>query len=302
MQLLRSIIIALLTLIISLPVTATKHITCNASDSSQKGSAVSNLFSRQEKPFNSPVEYRQWVKRCMLSLDDYVRSRQSYFLIDIRDPESYSNDPVRQSLNIPVHLIKTKIFLKHKSVLLINEGYERVAVVHACKQLHDSGYSNVKILEEGVIGLRKHYNDNVGSNINERLFSITPAKLLFDRKFEPWVIVDLSTTYSKNITQYFDLVASLYSYPTIEQLEEILSSSPPNLTPVYPPSIILIDKDGQNFKRFELWYDQISEQLKGNLVVYLKGGMKAFDDYVMRQHAMLSKKEFVLTKPKGCAR
>lgn len=139
-------------------------------------------------------------------------------------------------------------------------------------------------------------------NKAEGIYSLTPGKLIFDQRYEPWIVVDITIQPSKRLVQYFDAIFSFDQYPAANQLRHIFNSGQSNPTSGSSPSVILIDKAGQGYEQFELWRNEMSRLLKRDNIFYLQGGTKAFDEYVIRQHAMLRKKEFVMNKPKGCAR
>jgi len=300
LQLLILISVVLLTLISSSLARAGEHMTCNATDNYK--SAASSLFALQEPLFENTGEYQQWVNRCLLPLSEYERSRQAYFAIDVRDSKSYSRNHIRQSINMPLHAVKSKSFLKNKKILLLDEGVERARLIYACKQLFETGYPNVKVLQGGIIGLQNNAKNELKFNKAEGIYSLTPGKLIFDQRYEPWIVVDITIQPSKRLVQYFDAIFSFDQYPAANQLRHIFNSGQSNPTSGSSPSVILIDKAGQGYEQFELWRNEMSRLLKRDNIFYLQGGTKAFDEYVIRQHAMLRKKEFVMNKPKGCAR
>lgn len=285
----------------SLFVAGAQELLCQPVDG-QRVLMPSDLFSMQKAPFSDAAEYRNWAKSCLLPQSDYDRGKNLYFIVDVRSSEAYSKFRIEPSINLPVHSIKTKSFLKNKRVLLINEGFDQVAMVRECRNLREKGYANVKILQRGIAGLQKFAQTDHNLKGTEQPYIITSDKLIADQRYEPWVVVDLSSTFSKKLSYYFKTISSINKFPTSEQLNEIIGSRQSETTSEVPPFVVLIDSEGDGYDHFETWHSKLSVELKLGNIFYLQGGIKAFEKYLLKQEAMLGKKEFVLTKPKGCSR
>jgi len=85
-----------------------------------------------------------------LLLHKSARAKKKYTFIDIRKTDAYNGISMAGSMNIPIHAIKTKRYLKNKSIIIINEGYAYLPIVEECKKLTASGFKSVKILKGGL--------------------------------------------------------------------------------------------------------------------------------------------------------
>lgn len=75
---------------------------------------------------------------------------KTLFLVDVRLPSDYERCRIAGSLNIPLHAIKTKAFLKSKPIVLVNNGYAVSLLAKTCRQLNQSGF-NTTILTGGLL-------------------------------------------------------------------------------------------------------------------------------------------------------
>ena len=283
-------------------VLAEENVSCLASDINQKNKESSNLFSLQNPLFSDDSDYQQWVERCRLPTRDFDRVRRSYFLIDVRDSVSYRRDHIAESVNMPVSSIKTKLFLKEKNILLIGEAYDKVSIVHSCKNLRTSGYPNVKVIESGFTSLIDISKNRVPDQNKIRPLKLDSNKLIYESRYEPWIIFDLSLLESSSLDKYFDIIYKLKSYPDSDRLNEIVKSIDKFSEPGFTPSFIVIDNDGKGYIEFKKWLQNIDAKIIAENGYYLEGGLLAFNKFVKKQEIILSKQEIVLTKPRGCAR
>lgn len=71
-------------------------------------------------------------------------------LIDVRPAAEFAEFHIPGSLNIPLHAVKTKTYLKAKPVVLANEGYGVEALETACRRLQADGF-DAGILDGGIL-------------------------------------------------------------------------------------------------------------------------------------------------------
>lgn len=87
----------------------------------------------------------------------YVDEIEKYHtLVDVR--EQRADKPsmqvhIKNGLKIPIHLLKTKTYLKNKSLVVIDDGFNHSNLEQQVRQLHALGFFDVKILSDGVAGL-----------------------------------------------------------------------------------------------------------------------------------------------------
>lgn len=113
----------------------------------------------------------------------YIKNIQKHHtLIDVR--EQRIDKPsmqvhIKKALKIPVHLVKTKNYLKEKSLVLVDDGFNDKDLERHVRQLYTLGFSDVKILSDGVAGLfGKGYLEGEPSSIFR--LRLVSAEKLFD--------------------------------------------------------------------------------------------------------------------------
>ena len=79
---------------------------------------------------------------CLISVATYKKmaKHQAFTIIDTRSKEDYQQYWIEASLNFPKQQIKTKVFLKNKSLLLIGKGKFNDHLVMLCEELKKDGY------------------------------------------------------------------------------------------------------------------------------------------------------------------
>ncbi|ODS24336.1 hypothetical protein AB835_04005 [Candidatus Endobugula sertula] len=112
----------------------------------------------------------------------YIKKIQKYHvLVDVRE-QRVDRPPIqiyiKNSLKIPGRLLKTKTYLKNKSLVLIDDGFNHYNLEQEVKQLQTLGFSDIKIFSDGIAGLvGKGYLQGEPSSIFQ-LRLISAEKLL----------------------------------------------------------------------------------------------------------------------------
>jgi rhodanese-related sulfurtransferase len=275
---------------------------CLAANQSDKDDKVPSPFASRQAAFNNLAEYRQWHKRCSLSADDFKRSGGAYQLIDTRASAEYALGHIAQSLNVPLATVKTTSFLRNRPFLMLGAGHERVAMIHACKQLYAAGYAGAKVLDGGLLTLSDHAGSRLNVHVVEQMQTIPPGSLVYDKGYEAWIVFNLSSTVSTKLESAFTDIYSFDSLPQTHVVEQILANKRAGSSASASAlSIVVVDESGQQYRQFKPWSDQFVDSNVRKRLFYLRGGARAYDRFAKTQHAMLSKRHFVLNRPRGCA-
>lgn len=274
---------------------------CNSDYTIQDNVTRLNIYPENEELFASNEEYKRWERRCMLPLQKLDHLDKPYQLVDIRDPHRFSENSIRQSINIPVHRIKAKPFLKSKKIILLSDGYERVNMIKACKTLSETGY-DAHVLEGGLVSWLEGAKDVQGLYMDERLYSIPPDKFHNESRYRRWIVIDLTTGLSKKLMPYIDTIHSFDHYPNAQELNKLIKRMAKTDQDIHDLSIVVIDSDGMGFGGFKQWRKSILPQLEVNNLFYMASGLAGFEDFAQKQRAILNKLEFTLLNPEGCSR
>jgi len=121
-----------------------------------------------------------------------LKQQQQIFLVDIRRPVEFRAVRIPDSLNVPLYFIKTKAFLKHNYVVLVDGGYPDRQTDAACRELNANGYT-VSILSGGLLAWQRG-----GGQLNGDLFFLERYKHISALEFyrekdrKDQIVIDVS--------------------------------------------------------------------------------------------------------------
>ncbi len=134
-----------------------------------------------------------------------LKQKRKITLIDVRNPEDFVLLHIPGSINIPLHAVKTKIFLKSFPVGLSNEGFHYSPLQSECRQLTDLGFKAF-ILDGGLPAWKRTGNRLVGDLFAlEDMKTVTPRVFLQEKDYENTLVVDISpvqTEISRQLMPY----------------------------------------------------------------------------------------------------
>jgi rhodanese-related sulfurtransferase len=71
---------------------------------------------------------------------EQLQDKQDLVFVDVRESQAFEQVRIPGSLNIPLFAVKTKAFLKGKTLVLVDEGYRPRQLAEACEQLRQAGF------------------------------------------------------------------------------------------------------------------------------------------------------------------
>lgn len=121
-----------------------------------------------------------------------LKQKQKITLIDVRNPQDFERMHIPGSLNIPLHAVKSKVFLKSFPVVLINEGFHYSPLVSECRQLKDMGFK-AYILDGGLLTWNRKGSRLVGDLFAlEDMKTVTPRVFLREKEYKNALVIDIS--------------------------------------------------------------------------------------------------------------
>ena len=93
---------------------------------------------------NEFCNYKTGIRYCK------PKEKQEIMLIDVRKEADFERCRIPGSLNIPLHTLKTKAFLKSKPLALINKGYNSGTLEKKCLRLMEAGFTDVSFVIGGL--------------------------------------------------------------------------------------------------------------------------------------------------------
>jgi rhodanese-related sulfurtransferase len=229
------------------------------------------------------------------SVEHRLKEGQGIVLIDVRSKKAFEAFSVPGSLNIPLFAIKTKPFLKSQLLVLLNEGYNDGELERECEQLADSGF-NVRILKGGLYYWRQKGGSLKGDPFSQRELNKMPPGVFFvERHDQSWLVIDVSSPKSPEAK---GLIPSAISVPFSGDQREFVLSLKKNLAThnnSQECSLLLYNDEGEK-------YDSIEKCLHdaGLNAFFLKGGIKAYKNFLERQATMKEAKHNSKTVVEEC--
>ena len=194
--------------------------------------------------------------RCLRLLDAAELSRREEAVneVDIR------RDGADGRLQIPLHEIKTKAFLRHKSLAIVSDGKHFAAIEKECNDIKASGVTDVF----AVLPLTSRPTGDDGYSLSH-LSRILPQEFIAERAFGVWHIVDL--------TSKGDLDAPLFR--NTEAIREIAHDAKRGGSVVGLERTLIVFDDG----RLPGEDDLASLRMRHGQVFVLDDGIKGFLRY-----------------------
>ena len=204
-----------------------------------------------------------------------LKQNQKISLIDIRSQEDFARLHIPGSLNIPLHAVKTKVFLKSFPIVLINAGFHYSPLQSECRQLADSGFKAF-ILDGGLLAWNRKGSRLVGDLFAlEEMKSVSPREFLREKDYENTLVVDISpiqTEISRQLMPYSrHLPVSAEPDEWLRKLDRIISGhkNQPFL------SVVVFNETGDGPGRA----DKLFAGLNVN-AFYLQSGVAGYKKYL----------------------
>lgn len=102
-------------------------------------------------------------------------------LIDVRPQAEFDQYRIAGSLNIPLHAIKTKAYLKTKPIVLVNEGFVIRPLAETCHSLNKAGFK-ATILAGGLVAWKHKRGKLIGDPFGQIQMNRITARLLDQEK------------------------------------------------------------------------------------------------------------------------
>jgi rhodanese-related sulfurtransferase len=112
-------------------------------------------------------------------------------IIDVRSATDFIKFHIPGSLNIPLHAIRTKTYLKSKSIVLVNSGYLLSPLAKTCQKLNTEGFK-AAIMAGGLCAWKTAGGPLTGDHFDQREMNIiSPAQFHREKAFEHQMVVHL---------------------------------------------------------------------------------------------------------------
>lgn len=201
-------------------------------------------------------------------------------LVDIRNPNEFRLVNIPGSLNIPTRTLKTKHYLKSKPLILVAKGFNINRLKTTAKDLKQSGFMQITILQGGLNLWQRHGLPLAGQlTAKKALKFITPEDYIQTQNNNPFFLIDISQE-GLHHPQFKQTIHIPYRQDKDNFFKKF--SAVIKLTDLSKP-VLIIAKTGQH-------YESIQKRLKSLALVnlfYLAGGLENFQQFSQNHVAMV---------------
>ena len=221
-----------------------------------------------------------------------LKKNQKVYLVDVRGREEFNKVNIPGSINIPLHAVKTKTFLKSGPIVLIGKGFEYSRMEMEIQKLSKRGFK-ARVLNGGIYAWYHSKSPVAGDLIELNTYNkITPLDFYTSKDFDNQLIVDVSKKQSKDLKMVFpyavhvpasrgmDSVVSVLSSDRINQSKIRVSKESKTQIERYKKdnhrTAVIVNEDGEGYERVE------KTLLKAGIsnVYYLNGGAKGYKQFL----------------------
>jgi rhodanese-related sulfurtransferase len=193
-------------------------------------------------------------------------------LIDVRPATRFEQYHIPGSLNISLHAIRSKAYLKSKPVVLVNEGFVIAPLAHACQALNKAGFK-ATILAGGLVAWKHKGGRLIGDPFAQNQVNRVSPRIFGQEKASGGLlIVDASAPAYPGFRQ---LTPTARHLPLLENREAVRTLKKIIKTTGKDPfaRLIVITSTGQENDRIQrrLARDGIHEAF------FLEGGLQAYE-------------------------
>jgi rhodanese-related sulfurtransferase len=211
-----------------------------------------------------------------------LKRKQDVLFVDVRGKRAFEQFRLPGSIRVPLHALKTKTFLKGRSVVLVSEGYPDLVLERACRDLQTAGFAQTCILNGGLRWWQQKSGFIEGDAFAaSQLSRLAPIDFLSHQGAAEWLVITVSpSTSAAGRTQ--QLIPGALHLPWTDNptafaaaLKSIVADKVQS--PRFP--VLVCDESGARYDRIE----RAIQQEEVGMVFYLGGGLQAYEAFLEQQ-------------------
>jgi rhodanese-related sulfurtransferase len=204
-----------------------------------------------------------------------LKQKQKLTLVDFRRPEEFARLNIPGSINISLHAIKTKSFLKSTPIIIVNAGYDYRRLEQEVRQLTKRGFK-VSILDGGLPAWKRQGGRLTGDIFAlQDMKNISPQVFFRQKDYENSLVVDISPHRSEASRQ---LLPHARHLPILDDAD----GSMPGLRQLISKykdksffSVLIFNASGKQYANAEKYVNRM-----GLNAFFLQGGVAAYQKYL----------------------
>ncbi len=204
-----------------------------------------------------------------------LKYKKGITLIDIRSPQDFERLRIPGSMNIPLHFIKTKTFLKPTSIVLVHEGFGYSRLISECRRLKALGFT-ISILDGGLPAWHRKGGWLVGDLLALKdIKDISPQEFLPESRYGNVLLINVSPDRTADSVQILPhavyLPNLIHSSASQNSLRQMIKARRNRMF----QSILVFSSTGEGYAEIK----RILGKKRIN-VFYLQGGLFAYQQYL----------------------
>jgi len=217
--------------------------------------------------------------------------------VDTRNEKEFLAAHIPSSVNIPLHFVKAKAYLKGMKSILINQGYNLDQLHREGGILQQRGF-DVAILAGGIAAWHQQGQPLESEDFGEQDFSLISGAALMHKNSGSFfsLMVDISAADQREEEKQSVFPGTVIRHPVrgkedASKLFDVIRNHDLDAR----DSILIVENNGE--------YSQLKSLAKRckPTVFFLKGGLQEYQRQLERQRAMLQPREKRLKKVGGCS-
>lgn len=254
-------------------------------DLSRKYSSLKDNFKRDVDNEKYLDRYKTQVD-CVIPITQAQRLKNAIFL-DVRSSIKFNKSHIPDSINLKLHLIDSRGFLKDKSIVLVGEQFNYFDLIQQCNILDKDGFNEVYVLKNGFSAWELS-----NSKQGEYLSFIAVKEFESLKRKSNWLVFDFSENTLKAEGQYYNFNLSEKDERLRVQLNSILAKF--NEAKKQMPNVLLVDLDGSKLLKIAGF---LSSQYRRNVFAF-HGGLKEYEKEVGKINEIVKGKEIASSRRK----
>lgn len=197
-------------------------------------------------------------------------------LVDIRSPEEFDRLRIPGSINVALHALKTKSFLKAQPFVLVNDGFQWRDLEDECHRLRQYGFQP-SILFGGLVAWHNRGGALEGDQLAlDEMRMVSPANLYIEKDSSHWLIVDASQSETDDSWRLFPLALRV---PLKREI--LLAGFGESISNVIPPkkaghrTVLIYTQTGEGYTSLQ----RMNRKSDAN-IFFLKGGLQSYARYI----------------------
>lgn len=177
-----------------------------------------------------------------------IRQNQKVSLVDVCSREDFERLHIPGSVNIVLHAVKTKNYLKLTPVVLVNEGFRYAELENERRRLLERGFQ-VSVLDGGLSAWYRKGGKLVGDLFAlDAMKSVSPRVFFREKGYKNTLAVDISPTRSEASSRLVPYAQHINALGDKDDLaEEIKTLLHKNKTGPFR-SIIIFNENGRQLQ------------------------------------------------------